>query len=420
VPSTEQLTRPWHEGPNPSGLTVFEVASGFPSGLDARVPSPSPAWRGRSPQEALDAALRPHLERGDCFVAFSGGRDSSAVLAAAASLARREGLRPPIPATLRWPAAPLSHENEWQERVVEHLGLEDWRVLVLDDDVDLLGTRACAALRTYGLFAPAAAVIMLPLIELAAGGTLLLGEGGDDIFEGRERALPLLHALSARRRLSVSEARRAALALSPSVVRRRVYERRAAPHQYWLKPAARAMEARREAASRAQEPLGWTAYLDWSSRFARATTLKASWDRFALPHDTEVVCPFWDPRFLGAIGGLGGWRGLGTRTEAMGTLFGHLLPVDVQARDTKADMTASVWGKQCYDFARQWTGSGLDPDVVDHDLVRRVWLSPRPYYSSALMLHAAWLADDVERQKPSSAVVAHPPVSSPAPREEKA
>ena len=54
---------------------------------------------------ALEAAIMPALLRSPCLVSFSGGRDSSAVLAVAARLARGAGLADPIPITIRVPAA---------------------------------------------------------------------------------------------------------------------------------------------------------------------------------------------------------------------------------------------------------------------------------------------------------------------------
>ena len=68
----------------------FEVATGWTYGLLPDVPMPPEVV---APRQALDDVLRPALESGPCFVTFSGGRDSSAVLAAATDLARREGHR---------------------------------------------------------------------------------------------------------------------------------------------------------------------------------------------------------------------------------------------------------------------------------------------------------------------------------------
>ena len=74
-------------------LTPIELATGVVFGVNPlRLPAAT-----TTPPQALEAAVRPALQRGRCFVSFSGGRDSSPVLAAAAAVARREGLAAPVP-----------------------------------------------------------------------------------------------------------------------------------------------------------------------------------------------------------------------------------------------------------------------------------------------------------------------------------
>ena len=58
-----------------------------------------------TPRAAFEAAILPGLRRSPCLVSFSGGRDSSAVLATATAVARREGLPLPVPITHRFPSA---------------------------------------------------------------------------------------------------------------------------------------------------------------------------------------------------------------------------------------------------------------------------------------------------------------------------
>ena len=70
--------RPWAGGPNPLGLTELDVASGIVLGTIE--PPRWPRVEGRPLQVLFDEA-RALLQRGPCIVAFSGGRDSSAVLA---------------------------------------------------------------------------------------------------------------------------------------------------------------------------------------------------------------------------------------------------------------------------------------------------------------------------------------------------
>ena len=103
-----------------SALSPIEIASGLVLGNT----QPLEPARAADPRAAMERALLAPLRRGPCLVSFSGGRDSSAVLAVATAVARREGLQPPIPATLRFPSAADSAETEWQEGVIAHLGLQ--------------------------------------------------------------------------------------------------------------------------------------------------------------------------------------------------------------------------------------------------------------------------------------------------------
>src|SRR5687768_3761316 len=108
------------------GLTPVETATGIVLG-DGADPGPLPAVPpGETALAALERACLPALERGRCCVSFSGGRDSSIVLATATRVARREGLPLPLPVTNRFPLAGHTDESHWQELVVRHLGLDDW------------------------------------------------------------------------------------------------------------------------------------------------------------------------------------------------------------------------------------------------------------------------------------------------------
>src|SRR5947209_20309061 len=99
-------------------LSPLEVAAGLPFGLcDVSLQR---LERPRDPRAALEALIRPALMSPPCVVGFSGGRDSSALLACALDLARREGLPEPIPITLDF-GTPRTDEREWQELVVAHV-----------------------------------------------------------------------------------------------------------------------------------------------------------------------------------------------------------------------------------------------------------------------------------------------------------
>src|SRR5438874_582354 len=85
---------------NGSRLTPLEVACG--RALDVEVDTPPLPDVDCDPLTALERACLPALERPPCVVSFSGGLDSSVVLAAAGRAARRAGLAEPIPVTHRF------------------------------------------------------------------------------------------------------------------------------------------------------------------------------------------------------------------------------------------------------------------------------------------------------------------------------
>ena len=104
----------------PSSL---EIATGIAFGS---APGMAPLWpafpSGETPLTALERACLPALEYGPCLVSFSGGRDSSLVLAAATRAARRHGLPLPVPVTNRFAGVPYADESTWQELVMAHRG----------------------------------------------------------------------------------------------------------------------------------------------------------------------------------------------------------------------------------------------------------------------------------------------------------
>src|SRR5213078_2989334 len=111
-----------HAVPFPGGMTPLEVAVGIPFGADGRAAEPPPL-DGAGPPAVLESALLEALARPPCVVAFSGGRDSSLLLAVAVRTARRHGLPEPVAATLRFPGRGDTDETGWQERVAQSLRL---------------------------------------------------------------------------------------------------------------------------------------------------------------------------------------------------------------------------------------------------------------------------------------------------------
>ncbi len=350
-------------------LTSLEIASCVvvgPAQSDLGVAGSGPA---ADPVAELERAVVCALRRPPCLVSFSGGHDSSLVLAAAARAARRERLPAPVPVTWRVRDAPAAEESAWQEAVVRALRVTDWIRLPAGDDLDFVGPVATDVLRRHGLLHPANAYFHAPLLKEAAGGTLLTGVGGDQVL-GRLRR---------PRRPSWCPRRAGAGAgfswLRPAAARRVRYglrrENRARPVRYESRPA-------------------WA----WSRRDLELTRLSLA----LLGRDTgtDVVHPLLDPEFLRAIcGSRVSPESAGGRASLLGQVFGGCYPHEVLRPRPKARFTEVFWRRHTRALLAGWDGSGLDPSVVDRTRLRLEWDRPQPDLCTAMLVQQVWLAGAV-------------------------
>lgn len=370
--------------------TPLEVATGWVYGLEPERPLPE---TGATPREALDDAIRPALQGGRCYVAFSGGRDSSAVLAAAAALARREDLPLPIPVTTIYPDLPDTDESDWQRLVVGHLGLSDWiRLEFRSGESDLLGPAARRAIKAHGLVWPPALQTQGAMYEHLEEGSLLTGEGGDAVF-GLQRVTPLTVMRRGRRlnRRVVTEALKGVL---PRPVRQALIARRernglARP---WLRPRALEQHAQLVAADDAEKPLRYDRGTWFLGRQRIWPVMGANQRGTAAEYGLRSSDPLLDPGFLAALARRGGAWGFTGRTAVMHALFSDVLPAEVVSRRTKAAFNRAVTGPGTLEFAESWDGTGVDPDLVDPQVLRTLWLSASPTMPTGMLLHSAWLA----------------------------
>ena len=113
----------------------------------------------------------------------------------------------------------------------------------------------------------------------------------------------------------------------------------------------------------------------------------------AEPYDVDVVSPLLEPDFVRAMSDDGGLLGRGDRTAVMRLLASDLLPDAVIARTTKASFGGTYWGWQTREFADAWSGRGVDTDLVDPDVLRKLWRSDTHNPLSSALIQAAWLAD---------------------------
>jgi asparagine synthase (glutamine-hydrolysing) len=373
-------------------LAPLEVAVGYV--LAAGEPVPLPGGSAE-PLAALEEAILPSLLQSPCLVSFSGGRDSSVVLAVATRLARRHGLADPVPATIRGRSAPDADESDWQERVVHHLGIQHWQRFEIDDELDSVGPIARRALRRHGLLWPFNAHFHVPLLEAARGGALLTGVGGDELFAGASspRAAAVL---GGRLRPTVRDLRRIALYAAPRPLRVRWHRRRELPLP-WLTPAGRRATARAVAVLEAGEPRRLGSRLSWLRGTTALSHGTASLAALAGDAGTAIAHPLLDRGLWGAVARTAPRGGHLGRTAAMRALFADLLPDDVLARSGKASFDELFFARHSRKLAAEYDGEGAPEGLVDVQTLRGHWLAPGPQAHSFTLLQAAFLASAPER-----------------------
>ena len=386
----------WLPQANPGGLTELDVAAGVVVGQGPDPFDNADPGQGRDPLAHLIGLARTLLAEPPCTIAFSGGRDSSVLLALFVDVARREGLDEPVAVTARWDGDEASDEREWQERVVSYIGAEHWEILRPGTDLDLLGDEAVTALGRQGLMWPPPAYAFLPMVRRAARGSFVSGEGGDEAF-GLWPHARFWSAVRHRRVPVWADVASAAVGCTPRAYRRHRWERALPPYQSWLRPEARAAFARQLADDQADDPLWWNRYQRVSRRRRAVELTLATLDGLAAGEEARYAAPLLDAGFLRTLGAWGGYRGRGDRTGVMTQLFGDLLPDAILSRTSKASFGGVFWGPASRQFAEEWDGSGLDSHLIDVEALRQAWLSPVPVYGSALPLHAAWLYDHTPR-----------------------
>jgi asparagine synthetase B (glutamine-hydrolysing) len=371
-------------------LSPLEISSGLVLPPERRAPALPEIAPGTTPRAAFEAAILPALKRSPALVSFSGGRDSSAVLAIATAIARREGLPLPVPITHRFPSMADTQETEWQEQVVGHLGLEDWIRIEAADDLDIVGPVAVKVLRRHGLLWPCNAYFHEPIFEAAAGGAVITGVGGDEAFSPSSwsRALDVLRG---RARPGPRNLAHTAFALSPQIVKRTLIRRWLPEICPWLQPAARSEVEAYVAAGAASEPLRWRTRFRQLAASGYMEVSLGSLGALAEAHGATIAHPFNDARFLAALAALEPAQRPASRTEAMTMLVGDLLPEALLSRSTKARFDQVFWTEHARELVAAWDGEGVDAELVDLDRLRAEWASPTPEAHTFTLLQSVWL-----------------------------
>ena len=368
-------------------MDPLEVAGGWLNGYD---PDPLPTDPGVTPRDALEQVVLRYLTREPCMLAFSGGRDSSALLAVAVDVARREGLPLPIPVTLTYPQAVGADESQWQGLVLDYLRVTERVVLTVHQEHDPVGPVSTPLLRRHGVVWPPNFAPTWRMMDLARGGVLLTGESGDEVF-GLKRITPLTKALKARGRADRRVYPYAVRSLAPATVRRRA-ALRDRYRRFWLRDPVEALFAARDA----EDAVAYSLHAGRNAwQFAARRCARRGYDTVrALGReiDVEYLQTFGEPAFVAAVAHSAGFFGWTGRTDTMMRLFGDLLPRAALERSTKAYFTHAVFTEHTRAFARQWDGTGVDSALVDPDMLRENWLSDYPHAPTMALLQQAWLA----------------------------
>lgn len=349
-------------------------------------------------RQALEQVVLSAVARSPCVVDFSGGRDSSLILATATDVARREGLPLPVPFTRRFPREPMAEESDWQELVIKHLRLPEWERAELTDELDLIGQRAQRVLRHYGLLLPAPMYHWTLSFELAKGGSHLTGEGGDELF-ARYRARTALTSLRSPRKLHHWREMTSFLSdVAPPRARtwwlRRSYlSTSPLPSRPWMKPDAYRRLCERYAAQEGTEPFSWRRALHWQLSHRNLIAMQHNGKIIASDYDVLHSDPFLDRRFVSALARSANMFGFVDRTQAMTFLAGDLLPASLLSRRSKGRFNRAYFTEVSRAYADSWDGAGVNPELVDAEVLKREWSKPIPSAPSSAVLQAAWMAE---------------------------
>ena len=375
-------------------ISPLDIATGTMLGVDGDV---QPLLDdGSPPRRALEQAILPALLRPPCLVSFSGGRDSSAVLAVAANLARREGLDLPIPATNIFPGAVHADETAWQALVLAHLRLDDWVRLEHHDELDVVGTYAQRVLRRHGLVLPFNVHMHLPLFDAASGGSLLTGVGGDELFAAAQARGSVRH-LPARWLPRILAAR--ILGVMPRVLRRAVHRLRHPVSFPWLREEARRLLNARIADISVREPRPLSQRLAWWRSLRYLNEGGEGLHLLADDTDVQLVHPLLARSLWATVGRAAAPHGFANRTHGMASLFADVLPNTCLSRRTKAHFDEALWTDAARRFSRNWDGAGVPTQYVDADALRDHWTDGDPEAASFTLLQAAWIAEARKRLK---------------------
>jgi hypothetical protein len=302
-----------------------------------------------------------------------------------------------VPLSLHFGVPETRRDEDAQAAAIEALGLSDtWQRIDMKDRAELLGPLAREGLERHGLLFPANAYWVRPMAErlkeVAGDGqpTLLAGHGEAELHSYWPYG-PLHQVFARDRRPGRRDLRLAAQAAVPHAVRTRRERRRyRAGSLPWLRPGVI------DRLAELSEPVAWLRW-DRTLTYLRSRRCESATQRgyqeLARDTDVRVAFPRLDDRYLGALIKCGGAGGFGTREELTERLFGDVLPPVLKGRTDKTAYGKVFFGPETRGFAERWSGDGLPEQMVDPDVLRRLWTSERYDWRTAALLQVAWLND---------------------------
>ena len=236
------------------------------------------------------------------------------------------------------------------------------------------------SLRANGLLRPPALHLETGWLGRCDGSTITTGEGGDEIC-GSHRAISVRNALAALRRPRRDlwpALHRLAREAAPAPVRAAPARRRMAEAGYltWLRPPLRDQAMEDMARITTAENWSWADSVRSHAATPGLLIGLANRDWLAASYGARFAHPFLHPAFVDAIARQGGRLGYAGRTDVMRRVFGDLLPDPILARETKASFNSAFHGEATRAFAQDWDGTGIDPTVVDVEVLLSLWLAP--------------------------------------------
>jgi asparagine synthase (glutamine-hydrolysing) len=301
--------------------------------------------------------------------------------------------------TTRFPAHEPADEREWQEQIVQHLGLRDWVKLDCGEEFHVLGPIARDIVRRHGVVFPPNAYLHTPLFDVAQTGVLLTGLGGDEIVGG-VRWSRTAAVLAREKAPRFRDLRGVGYALTPITFRRVLSRRGLRGISPWLRPQARREAVRRLAAYWGGEPIPWADRLRWWLEAPYIQAAQNTLDVLAADHEARTQHPLLDARFVASIARLPFEQRWSTRSSGMRGLFADLLPDEALCRPGKASFAHIFAPGPRLELVQAWNGEGIDEDLVDPAELRRTWSGDPVDPSSIPLLQQ--VADVLERSSPRS------------------